>query len=218
MPSQTILADSKCHTRTLWSWPAVAKSAPSDERHTHVCSAPTSIHCSGEGSRSSQKETRFSWPTESTCEPSGMRTMELMPPMRCVSDALRWPSRRSHRRMERSRLAEMTCESSSKTQSEVMAMVCCLRCRIISRVRISHTRTSPSSPPVTTNLRLWLTVRAVTPPRWQLSMLHSSVPSSASCARIWPSRQPVSSTSPVKPSESGGPVRLVWQVPRAVTV
>ena len=53
----------------------------------------------------------------------------------------------------------MTCESSSKTQREVMAIVCCLRCRIISRVRISHTRTSPSSPPLTTNLRLWLTCR-----------------------------------------------------------
>ena len=38
-------------------------------------------------------------------------------------------------------------------------MVCCLRCKIISRVRISHTRTSPSSPPLTTNLRLWLTCR-----------------------------------------------------------
>lgn len=42
--------------------------------------------------------------------------------------------------------------------------VCCLRWTNISRVRTSHTRTSPSKPPVTRNLRLFDMTMLVTPP------------------------------------------------------
>ena len=87
-----------------------------------------------------------------------------------------------------------TCESSSKRHTEVTAPVCCLRWTIISRVRVSQTLTSPSSPPETRNLRLLLHWIETQPPRWQLSTAHNSSPSSALWARILPSLHPLKMT------------------------
>eukprot|EP00965_Chrysotila_dentata_P184687 6096439-Pleurochrysis_carterae.AAC.1 len=92
-----------------------------------------------------------------------------------------------------------TFESSGEIWRDVTVIVCCLRCLIMSRVRISHARTSPLSPPLTMNLELCAVCSAVAPLRWASSIVQSSAPSSASCARSLPSAHPVKITSPADP-------------------
>eukprot|EP00967_Tisochrysis_lutea_P151528 scaffold294958_cov30-Tisochrysis_lutea.AAC.2 len=91
--------------------------------------------------------------------------MELSPPIRWTRAPLRAPFKRSQHKMDRSREAVNTLSSESEMAIDVTAIVCSLRWRIIWRVRISHTRTSPSSPPVATNLELCEMASAQTPPR-----------------------------------------------------
>ena len=74
---------------------------------------------------------------------------------------------------EESREAETASESLDATEMEVTAIVCCLRWRIISRERISHTRTSPRMPPDTMKRLLCEVAIAVTPPEWHSSIVHS---------------------------------------------
>ena len=100
---------------------------------------------------------------------------------------------------------------------DVTVDVCCFMLTTISRVRISHTRTSPSSPPLTRNLWLCETARAVHPSLCASLIAHSISPVSASCARIWPSSQPVKTTSPVKSRHLGMPHMRVWIRPVALT-
>mmetsp|Transcript_49648 Transcript_49648/g.106057 ORF Transcript_49648/g.106057 Transcript_49648/m.106057 type:complete len:318 (-) Transcript_49648:878-1831(-) len=211
------------HNRTLWSAPAVAKNFPSEERATACCSPMPLLDASrGVLSCVCQNDTRLSCPTETSCvaSPASSKNsaIELIPPIGCCNDTRRTPAFRSHIRIERSREADSTLESSGVICSDVTGIECCLRCRIMSRVRISHARTSPFSPPVTRNLTLFAHTSAVTPPRCASSMVHRSWPSSASCARSLPSSQPVKMTSPEKQTHVGFPVFVTWHSPLVKTV
>jgi len=63
-----------------------------------------------------------------------------------------------------SRLQESARESSAKHSIEVTTCLCSFRLHTSSRLLMSQTRTSPSTPPVTKKRWLWLIAMEATPP------------------------------------------------------
>mmetsp|Transcript_1047 Transcript_1047/g.2763 ORF Transcript_1047/g.2763 Transcript_1047/m.2763 type:complete len:244 (-) Transcript_1047:1173-1904(-) len=207
-PSISSLFCSKSKILTTWSFPPHPMKRPVLDSVTVVASSGRLTAVTGSGSRRSQKVSRRSCPTDTTWTWSDARHTELTPPIRCRSDAMRFSLRRSHERMLRSRLPVRQCASSLKMHTDVTAELCSLRCATMSRCLMSHTRTSPSSPPVTMNLWLCDTASAVTPPRCTSLIFHSISPVSASKHRTNPSLHPLSRHSSAKAMQCGTPPSL----------
>mmetsp|Transcript_7334 Transcript_7334/g.17692 ORF Transcript_7334/g.17692 Transcript_7334/m.17692 type:complete len:223 (-) Transcript_7334:1335-2003(-) len=207
-PSISSLFCSKSKTRTTWSFPPHATKRPLFERALAVASSGRFTAATGSGSRRSQKVSLRSCPTDTTCIWSEARATELTPPMRCLREAMRFSLLRSHDRMLRSRLAVRQWASSENMLMEVTAALCSFRWTTMSRCLMSHTRTSPSSPPVT--MKRWLcdTPRAVTPPRCTSLIFHSISPVSASKQRTNPSLHPERRHSSANAIQYGTPPSL----------
>mmetsp|Transcript_35038 Transcript_35038/g.118685 ORF Transcript_35038/g.118685 Transcript_35038/m.118685 type:complete len:230 (+) Transcript_35038:32-721(+) len=174
--------------------PPVATTSPELETATQDASSDWSSLRSTASrkfwSRRSQRVSRFSCPTVKTFVWSFDSAMELMPPMRCVWDVMRFSLRSSQQRKLRSREQLSAWRSSSYKAKPVTMDRCSLRWDTSSRLRSSQTRTSPSPPPVMMKRWLFARTKAETPPRCAWSMSQSGVDVSDSCARILPSDQP----------------------------
>mmetsp|Transcript_38952 Transcript_38952/g.92189 ORF Transcript_38952/g.92189 Transcript_38952/m.92189 type:complete len:249 (-) Transcript_38952:329-1075(-) len=196
---------STAHNRTAWSLPPEMRNCPEGESETTSASAVSSVDLTGRGSRRSQRVKRRSCPTDTICTWSASRAIALTPPMRCRREATRFSCLRSQHKMFLSFDDVTACESSSMISIQVTAALCSLRCETISRDLMSHTRTSPSSPPVMKKRWLCETRTAVTPARWVSATVQSSSPVSPSKHRSWPSVQPVIKHSSANAMHVGDP-------------
>lgn len=154
--------------------------------------------------RISQNVIFLSWPTEMYLLVSiGEIAMALIPPiLRVWFDILFWDLR-SQQRIDLSREQESKWISSENMCTLVTLDVCSFRWAISSLDLISQTRISPSCPPETMNLLLWLNASAVTPFLCALSICQSCWLLSTLKARILPSDHPESTISSVKREQVG---------------
>ena len=177
----------KLHKRTFPVLPPDTSISPSCDRtrqRPSSTSPSTNSACKGDVLFNSQKLIFFSWPIEMICVSSKDRAMELIPPMRWRKHCRRRSSFKFQSIILLSLLEVNACESSAKISISVILWVCSFMWEINSRDRNSQSRTSPSSPPESRNLILWLSFRAEIPSAWALSMYQRCAPESMSWARI----------------------------------
>mmetsp|Transcript_33338 Transcript_33338/g.105659 ORF Transcript_33338/g.105659 Transcript_33338/m.105659 type:complete len:245 (+) Transcript_33338:88-822(+) len=203
-------------TLTMRPVPQLARYLSSGERLMLFTSSSRLIVRTGSAILKSHWVIVFSWPPVITVVWFEAMAKQLMPPCFSRWEVSLFSVARSHVRRQRSRPAEMAYWSFGKSWTSFTRAACSFKCEAISLVRYSHTRTSPSAPPVTTNLDVDASFTDVTPPLWALSICQRYCPCALSKDMSLPSLQPVTRTSALPATEMGYARVLVEHRKRAL--
>jgi len=196
--------------RTIPIWPPVANNLPV----LWISIAKSSSDSPGLGLDSkqpsaydflmSQNVILRSWPTlRYLLGSTGESAILLMPPILTVWLLILFWLLRSQHRIDLSLLEEIKWMSSAKMITLVTLLVCSFKWAMSSRDLISQTLISPSWPPETINLLLWLSAIAVTPFLCALSICQSCWRLSTRKALIFPSEKPERMISSVNKEHVG---------------